>query len=144
MTDLPPLTPLTATGGGGANKDGPEGSNRNDRGSPNIQDLIQGHLTALKELVKEHNALEGNVLRPIRLDFSEDDGKALGDKQTKDKLEEELGKPFKSVAKSPFTRRINEFSGPSHRMPSNLKLYDGSTDPDDHLNRFAGAANQGE
>ncbi|WP_254554295.1 hypothetical protein, partial [Salmonella enterica] len=29
-------------------------------------------------------------------------------------------------------------------MPTNLKLYDGSADPDDHVNRFVGAANQGE
>ena len=28
-------------------------------------------------------------------------------------------------------------------MPSNLKLYDGSTDPDDHITRFCGAANHG-
>ncbi|GKE48897.1 reverse transcriptase domain-containing protein [Tanacetum coccineum] len=46
--------------------------------------------------------------------------------------------------KSPFTRRIIEFSGPSHRMPTNLKIYDGSTDPDNHITCFVGAANQGE
>ena len=28
-------------------------------------------------------------------------------------------------------------------MPSHLKLYDGSTDPDDHITRFEGVANQG-
>ena len=28
-------------------------------------------------------------------------------------------------------------------MPSNLKLYDGSTDPDDHITRFCGATNHG-
>ncbi|GKC79844.1 reverse transcriptase domain-containing protein [Tanacetum coccineum] len=29
-------------------------------------------------------------------------------------------------------------------MPTNIALYDGSTDPVDHLNRFVGAANSGE
>ncbi|GKF23024.1 reverse transcriptase domain-containing protein [Tanacetum coccineum] len=29
-------------------------------------------------------------------------------------------------------------------MPTNIALYDGSTDPADHLNRFVGAANSGE
>ncbi|GKA35824.1 hypothetical protein Tco_0722315 [Tanacetum coccineum] len=28
-------------------------------------------------------------------------------------------------------------------MPTNIALYDGSTDPADHLNRFVGAANTG-
>ncbi|GKD99488.1 reverse transcriptase domain-containing protein [Tanacetum coccineum] len=32
----------------------------------------------------------------------------------------------------------------SHRIPTNLKIYDGSTDPDDHITRFVRAANQGE
>ncbi|GKF57610.1 reverse transcriptase domain-containing protein [Tanacetum coccineum] len=29
-------------------------------------------------------------------------------------------------------------------MPTNIKLYDGTTDPEEHLSRFAGAANSGE
>ncbi|GJZ54571.1 reverse transcriptase domain-containing protein [Tanacetum coccineum] len=29
-------------------------------------------------------------------------------------------------------------------MPTNLKIYDGSTDPDDHITHFVGAVNQGE
>ncbi|GKE83014.1 reverse transcriptase domain-containing protein [Tanacetum coccineum] len=29
-------------------------------------------------------------------------------------------------------------------MPTNLKIYDGSTEPDDHITRFVGLANQGE
>nr|GEX36856.1 hypothetical protein [Tanacetum cinerariifolium] len=38
----------------------------------------------------------------------------------------------------------NRISAPSHRMPTNLKIYDGSTDPDDHITRFVEVANQGE
>ncbi|GJZ52024.1 hypothetical protein Tco_0606539 [Tanacetum coccineum] len=36
------------------------------------------------------------------------------------------------------------FSTLNHRMPPNLKIYDGSTDLDDHVTRFMGATNQGE
>ncbi|GJT96401.1 hypothetical protein Tco_1091919 [Tanacetum coccineum] len=46
--------------------------------------------------------------------------------------------------RSPFTRRIIEFSAPKHLMPTNLRIYDGSTDLDDHVSHFVGAENQGE
>nr|GEV66285.1 hypothetical protein [Tanacetum cinerariifolium] len=49
----------------------------------------------------------------------------------------------KDDASKDNTRRIINLSAPSHRMPTNLKIYDGSTDPDDHITRFVGAANQG-
>ena len=57
---------------------------------------------------------------------------------------DDLAKPFKEASKSPFTRRIIEFFGLKHVMPSNIKLYDRSTGPNDHITRFEGAANQGE
>nr|GEW46452.1 hypothetical protein [Tanacetum cinerariifolium] len=34
--------------------------------------------------------------------------------------------------------------GPKYKMPANIKLYDGTTDLEDHLSRFASAANSGE
>nr|GEU46581.1 reverse transcriptase domain-containing protein [Tanacetum cinerariifolium] len=43
-----------------------------------------------------------------------------------------------------LTRRIIEFAGPEYKMPTNIKLYDGTTDPEDHLSRFASAANSEE
>ncbi|GJR34963.1 hypothetical protein Tco_1210647 [Tanacetum coccineum] len=58
--------------------------------------------------------------------------------------DEDLLKPYKEILKSSFTRRIIKFSAPSHRTPTNLKIYNGSTDPDDHVTRFVGVANQGE
>ncbi|GJY42338.1 hypothetical protein Tco_0429608 [Tanacetum coccineum] len=58
--------------------------------------------------------------------------------------DEDLSIPFKETLKTPFTRRIIEFSGPEYSMPTNIALYNGSTDPADHLNRFVGAANSGE
>ncbi|GJT94139.1 reverse transcriptase domain-containing protein [Tanacetum coccineum] len=59
-------------------------------------------------------------------------------------VDEDLRKPFKEARRTPFTRRIIEFAGPEYKMPTNIKLYDGTTDPKDHLSRFAGAANSGE
>ncbi|GJT56486.1 reverse transcriptase domain-containing protein [Tanacetum coccineum] len=46
--------------------------------------------------------------------------------------DEDLSKPFKEVLKCPFTRIIVEFSSPGHRMPANAKIYDGTSDPEDH------------
>ncbi|GJX52068.1 hypothetical protein Tco_0280437 [Tanacetum coccineum] len=63
----------------------------------------------------------------------------------KDVGEEDLSKPFKEKLKTPLTRRIIEFVGPEYVMPTNITLYDGSTDPADHLNRFSdGKSNSGE
>ncbi|GJV95501.1 reverse transcriptase domain-containing protein [Tanacetum coccineum] len=58
--------------------------------------------------------------------------------------EEDLSKPFKEVLKCPFTRIIVEFSSPGHRMPANVKIYDGTGDLEDHVGRFVGIGNQGE
>ena len=57
---------------------------------------------------------------------------------------DDLRKHYKEMIKSLFTKRIIEFSAPKHKMPTNLKLYDGTTDPDDHINRFTGAGNHEE
>nr|GEX81107.1 reverse transcriptase domain-containing protein [Tanacetum cinerariifolium] len=58
--------------------------------------------------------------------------------------DEDLSKSFKEVLKCPFSRRIVEFCSPSHRMPANAKIYDGTGDPEDHVGRFVGIRNQGE
>ncbi|GJW83467.1 reverse transcriptase domain-containing protein [Tanacetum coccineum] len=83
---------------------------------------------------------------PIRLNFEIEDQDPNEDRIVKGKEidDEDLSKPFKETLKTPFTRRIIEFSGPEYSMPTNIALYDGSTDPADHLNRFVGAANSGE
>ncbi|GKE22539.1 hypothetical protein Tco_1434051 [Tanacetum coccineum] len=94
----------------------------------------------------DDNPDAGTLVEPIRLTFDDEEVvKARTDgKGVEEKKEEDLQNPYKEVLKSPFTRRIIEFSAPSHRMPTDLKIYDGSTDPDDHITRFVGAANQGE
>ncbi|GJU35187.1 hypothetical protein Tco_1183541, partial [Tanacetum coccineum] len=61
-----------------------------------------------------------------------------------EEIDDDLKRPYKEVLKSPFTRRIIEFSAPSHRMPINLWIYDDFTNSDDHIFPFVGSANQGE
>ncbi|GKC95234.1 hypothetical protein Tco_1160676 [Tanacetum coccineum] len=105
---------------------------------------IEGHVSAIKSIIKDYN--RQNKADPIRLDFRTDnillkEGRVV---RGKDVGEEDLSKPFKEILKTPLTRRIIEFAGPEYVMPTNITLYDGSTDPADHLNRFLMAANLGE
>ncbi|GKB78732.1 hypothetical protein Tco_0945627, partial [Tanacetum coccineum] len=131
MTCPEPITPLN------------EGtSNQNTAKS-----IFEGHVSALKELLKEQS--NRDLIKPMLLDF--DDIQDASDeiievnKKGKAKTDDEdLSKPFKEVLKCPFTRRIIEFSSPGHRMPKNAKIYDGRGDPEDHVSRFMGIGNQGE
>ncbi|GKC59369.1 hypothetical protein Tco_1086967 [Tanacetum coccineum] len=91
-------------------------------------------------LVQLHNESPRSLVRPIRL-FFDDEG---GPKEKRDEEPEDLQKPYKEVLKSPFSSRISEFSSPNHRTPTNLKIYDGSTDSDYHITRFVRELNQGE
>nr|GEW25089.1 reverse transcriptase domain-containing protein [Tanacetum cinerariifolium] len=59
-------------------------------------------------------------------------------------MDEDLRNHFKEARRTPFTRRIIKFVGQEYKMPTDIKLYDGTTDPENHLSRFAGAASSGE
>ncbi|GKB79959.1 reverse transcriptase domain-containing protein [Tanacetum coccineum] len=111
-----------------------------------MQDQILNHVSSLETLIKQHNEKCGTLITPIRLTFGEEVDTNSGKDKEKGAagVDDDLKRPYKEVLESPFTRRIIEFSAPSHRMPTNLRVYDGSTDPDDHISRFVGAANQGE
>ncbi|GJY31896.1 reverse transcriptase domain-containing protein [Tanacetum coccineum] len=132
-----PITPLNHVVGSNNNYDHP----------PSLQDQILNHISSLETLIKQHNEKAGTPITPIHLTFGEEveanKGKDKG-KGPREEVDEDLKKPYKEVLKSPFTKRIIEFSTPSHRMPTNLKIYDGPTYLDDHITRFVGAANQGE
>ncbi|GJZ73515.1 hypothetical protein Tco_0637661 [Tanacetum coccineum] len=104
-------------------------------------------MSSLKALIKQHNERSRTLIEPIRLSFGEkgEDGKEKGvDKGDGVLNDEDLQKPFKEVLRSPFTRRLIEFSAPKHLMSTILRIYDGSTDPDNHISRSVGVANQGE
>nr|GEW85210.1 reverse transcriptase domain-containing protein [Tanacetum cinerariifolium] len=114
--------------------------------SPSLQDQILNHVSSLETLIKQYNEKSGMLITPIRLTFGEEvDTNKGNDKENGGVwVDDDLKRQYNKVLESPFTRWIIEFSAPSHRMPTNLRVYDGSTDPDDHISRFVGAANQGE
>ncbi|GJW85697.1 reverse transcriptase domain-containing protein [Tanacetum coccineum] len=122
----------------------PEGQDDREGTPPLTKEQIEGHISAMKSIIKEHN--KRNKANPIRLNFEMEDQDPKEDRIVKGREvdDDDLSKPFKETLKTPFTRRIIEFSGPEYSMPTNIALYDGSTDPADHLNRFVGAANSGE
>nr|GEV05221.1 reverse transcriptase domain-containing protein [Tanacetum cinerariifolium] len=130
MADPEPITPLN------------EGTS-----SQNAQSIIEGHVSALKELLKEPD--NRNLIKPILLDFDDiqdvSDEEIEGGVKGKAKVgDEDLSKPFKEVLKCPFTRRIIEFWSPGHRFLKNARIYDETGDPKDHVGRFVGIGNQGE
>ncbi|GKA93803.1 hypothetical protein Tco_0815789, partial [Tanacetum coccineum] len=110
---------------------------------PFAREQIEGHLSALRSLLKEHNG-RGNV-SPIRLSFDDtEDQPRVQTVITGTVVDADLKKPFKEAVKTPLTRRIIEFVGLEFKMPTNIRLYDGATDPEDHISRFSSAANSGE
>ncbi|GKC15377.1 reverse transcriptase domain-containing protein [Tanacetum coccineum] len=111
---------------------------------PLTKEQIEGHLSALRSIIKDHN--RKNRTDPVQLDFNEEDTATKDTRIVKGKevVDDDLNKPFKEALKTPLTRRIIEFTGPEYKMPTNIKLYDGTTYPEDHLGRFASAVNSGE
>ncbi|GJW48527.1 hypothetical protein Tco_0080173 [Tanacetum coccineum] len=114
--------------------------------SPSLQDQILNHISSLETLIKHHNEKAETLITPIRLTLGEEVESSKGKDKGKGsvKVDDDLKKPYKEMLKSPLTKRIIEFSAPSHRIPTNIRIYDGSTNPDDHISRFVGATNQGE
>ena len=52
-----------------------------------------------------------------------------------------MSRPWRRQKIDAFTRRISDFSEDKRRrMPANVKTYDGTGDPDDHLKIFESAA----
>ncbi|GJY75408.1 hypothetical protein Tco_0480524 [Tanacetum coccineum] len=108
---------------------------------PLTKELLESHISALILLIKDHNKL--NIFDPIRLNFELEDTKVGSGEIMKGKRvgDANLKRPFKEALRIPHTRRIIEFTGPEYKMLTNIKLYDGTTDLEDHLNRFASSAN---
>ncbi|GKD09474.1 reverse transcriptase domain-containing protein, partial [Tanacetum coccineum] len=52
----------------------------------------------------------------------------------------DLSQPWVCAETDPFTSRIRLFDFPKTRMPSHVKTYNGSEDPEDHLKIFQAAA----
>ncbi|GJZ82320.1 reverse transcriptase domain-containing protein [Tanacetum coccineum] len=66
--------------------------------------------------------------------------KSKSRRQKSNTYEDDLSQPWTCEERNPFTPRIRHFSLPRTRMPSHVKTYDGSGDPEDHLKLFQSAA----
>ncbi|GKC03838.1 hypothetical protein Tco_0995448 [Tanacetum coccineum] len=85
------------------------------------------------------------VLRMEAFSESKDSGgghwKSRSKKQKSGVEEDDLSQPWVCEETDPFTPHIRYFDFPKKtRMPSNVKTYDGSEDPEDHLKIFQAAA----
>ncbi|GKB22233.1 hypothetical protein Tco_0856156 [Tanacetum coccineum] len=54
--------------------------------------------------------------------------------------DDDLSQPWVCAETDPFTSRIRHFDFPKTRMPSHVKTYNGSEDPEDHVKIFQAAA----
>ncbi|GKC50809.1 hypothetical protein Tco_1073554 [Tanacetum coccineum] len=66
--------------------------------------------------------------------------KSRSRKKKSSEEEDDLSQPWVCEETDPFTPRIRYFDLPKTRMPSHVKTYDGSEDPEDHLKIFQTAA----
>ncbi|GKF84044.1 hypothetical protein Tco_0248942 [Tanacetum coccineum] len=84
--------------------------------SPSLQDQILNHVSSLETLIKQHNKKCGTLITPIRLTFGEEVDTNRGRDKEKGAagVDDDLKRLYKEVLESPFTRRIIEFSAPSH------------------------------
>ncbi|GKD58745.1 hypothetical protein Tco_1296254 [Tanacetum coccineum] len=62
--------------------------------------------------------------------------KSRSKKKKSSREEDDLSQSWVCEEIDPFTPRIRYFDFPKTRMPSHIKTYDGSEDPDDHLKIF--------
>ncbi|GKB04308.1 hypothetical protein Tco_0832451 [Tanacetum coccineum] len=65
--------------------------------------------------------------------------KSRSKKKKSNEEEDDLSQPWVCEEIDPFTPRIRYFDFPKTRMPSHIKTYDGSEDPEDHLKIFQAA-----
>ncbi|GJS57276.1 reverse transcriptase domain-containing protein [Tanacetum coccineum] len=97
-----------------------------------------------RDLPRDNPLVSVEVLRSVLTDPEDQVMVILSVVTGKEIAYGDLKKPFKETAKTLLTQRIIEFACPEFKMPANVKLHDGSTDPEDYLSRFSSAANLGE
>ncbi|GKB74278.1 reverse transcriptase domain-containing protein [Tanacetum coccineum] len=92
-----------------------------------------------------HTTVAIGTLKAATKELSESEGSAGGHRKSKVKgpkssVEDDLSQPWVCEETDPFTPRIRYFDFLKTRMPSHIKTYDGSEDPEDHLKIFQSAA----
>nr|GEY87600.1 hypothetical protein [Tanacetum cinerariifolium] len=92
----------------------------------NIQELCEEYYEDILPIIMEKARHERLKDVHARLDFGEED---------------DLTKPWTCEEVNPFTPRIHNFESlRKKRMPNNIKTYDGTGDPEDHVKIFQAAA----
>ncbi|GJV19086.1 hypothetical protein Tco_1368106 [Tanacetum coccineum] len=128
-----------------------EDPNHRRRGARN---LVRSYVTCSSERHREIEeewdaANRANRRQPARTEetyLSENEHDRGGHWKSKSKKqrsveEEDLSQPWLCEETDPFTARIRNFEVPKRtRMPTNVKTYDGTGDPEDHLKIFQTAA----
>nr|GEV19954.1 reverse transcriptase domain-containing protein [Tanacetum cinerariifolium] len=81
------------------------------------------------------------TIQRTRSDLSDEHHRRSKSKRLRPTDEDDLTKPWKREEENPFTPRIcNVESSQKTRMPNNVKTYDGTGDPKDHVKVFQAAA----
>ncbi|GKB56650.1 reverse transcriptase domain-containing protein [Tanacetum coccineum] len=101
-----------------------------------------------QEIEEEWDAADRASRRPRTWDQEQyhsesdhDQGGHLKSKKHRPRYEDDLSRPWLCKETDPFTARIQNFEVPKRtRMPVNVKTYDGTGDPDDHLKIFQATA----
>ncbi|GKA44224.1 reverse transcriptase domain-containing protein [Tanacetum coccineum] len=93
---------------------------------------------------KKNNSKRESSRRTKALSEGEDSAgghwKSRSKRQKSSVKEDDLSQPWAYEEIDPFTPRIRYFDFPKTRMPSHIKTYDGSDDPEDHLEIFQAIA----
>nr|GEY76904.1 reverse transcriptase domain-containing protein [Tanacetum cinerariifolium] len=119
--------------------------NRDQGYYPKIMKPFQRDVT-MKEHVLERHYHEGKPSRGAKtfLESEDNEGGHWNSRSKKQKSsieDDDLSQPWVCEEIDPFTPRIHYFELPKKtRMPSNVKTYDGSDNPEDHLKNFQAAA----
>nr|GEW24878.1 reverse transcriptase domain-containing protein [Tanacetum cinerariifolium] len=87
--------------------------------------------------MKRRRDNESSLSSVSRSDFSDGRYRRSRSKRHKSTDEDDLTKPWMREEEDPFTPRIRNFeSSRRTRMPNNVKTYDGTGDPEDHVKIF--------
>ncbi|GJT62278.1 reverse transcriptase domain-containing protein [Tanacetum coccineum] len=110
-----------------------------DKGNPQVQKSSSSESRyAAAQVAAEEYAVSSE-------DSSDNEDAETGYWKSKNKYredeDEDISRPWRRQKVDAFTRRISDFSeDKKRRMPANVKTYDGTGDPDDHLKIFESAA----
>ncbi|GJU03133.1 hypothetical protein Tco_1113471 [Tanacetum coccineum] len=115
------------------------------------RELIQSYVTCSRKRQQEIKEEWNTVDRESRMSYTRfkelydlesdhDLGGHCKSKKHRSNDEDDLSQPWLCDDTDPFTARIQNFEVPKRtRMPVNVKTYDGTGDPDDHLRIFQAA-----